>query len=234
MRISAPADANSPRLVERVVDELRGRIVSGAYGGAGELPPQGELCAEFGVSRGVVREAMQRLQSQRLIDVSQGRKPRVMPAGPEAIAESVHVQMQRTEATWRQLGEVRRTLEVEIAGRAAERIDSVKVRALEKTLAAMQATDDTAQQVAADMQFHRVLAEATGNPVYVFLLDALAALLRTSRERTIGVGGVEPAVRGHRKILAAVQRGEAAAARRAMAEHLDDALADLERSESRP
>lgn len=224
------SEPRSPRLVERAVEALRERILRGAYGSDGALPPQGELCRELGVSRGVIREAMQRLQSQRLIDVSQGRKPRVLPAGPEAIAENVRLLMQRTESSWAHLGEVRRTLEVEIAGLAAERVTAEQVRLLERTVAAMQATDDADRQVDADVEFHRTLAEATGNPVYVFLLDALATLLRASRVRTIGLGGVEPALRGHRRILAAVQRGEAGAARRAMAEHLAEALDDLRRA----
>ncbi len=220
-------------MVERTVDAIRSRILNGTYGADGELPPQGELCHQLGVSRGVIREAMQRLQSQRLIDVSQGKKPRVLPASPDAIAESLQLLMQRTDATWRHLGEVRRTLETEIAGLAAERIATPQLRRLEMTLAAMQATDDAAGRVDADMQFHRILAEATGNPVYVFLLDALAALLRASRARTIGLGGVEPALRGHRKILAAIQRGDAGAARRAMADHLQEALGDLQHASGR-
>jgi GntR family transcriptional repressor for pyruvate dehydrogenase complex len=135
--------------------------------------------------------------------------------------------MDRTEATWSQLSEVRRTLEVDIAGLAAQRADAAVCREMEKTLGAMLATDDVGAQVEADMQFHRLLAQATGNPVYVFLLDAMASLLRASREKTIGCGGVEPALRGHRKILNAVRRQDAAAARRAIAEHLEESQRDL-------
>lgn len=63
----------SRRLVEQTVEALRERIVAGFFGLDGELPPQGTLCRELGVSRSVVREAMQQLQSQRLVEVSQGR-----------------------------------------------------------------------------------------------------------------------------------------------------------------
>jgi DNA-binding FadR family transcriptional regulator len=215
-------------LVDQAVATLRMRIIEGVYGPDGEFPPQAELCEELGVSRGVIREAMQRLQSQRLVEVGQGRKPRVLPAGPTALAESLQLVMDRTDASWSQVGEVRRTLEVDIAGLAALRGQPNHWRELEKTLGAMQATDDIAAQVEADMRFHRILAEATGNSIFAFLLDALASLLRASRERTIGKGGIEPALRGHRHVLDAVRRHDAAAARQAMAAHLEESQRDLQ------
>lgn len=213
-------------LVEQAVDALRMRILQGEFSD-GLLPPQSKLCEELGVSRSVVREAMQRLQSQRLIELGQGRLPRVLPAGPDALAESLQMVMGRTEATWVHLGQVRLTLETEIAGLAALSADAVQLRELEKTIGAMLATDDVREQVSADMKFHRLLAEATGNPIFVFLLDAMASLLRASRERTIGIGGPEPALRGHRQILDAIRAKDAAAARKAMAEHLGDSQNDL-------
>jgi DNA-binding FadR family transcriptional regulator len=77
------------------------------------------------------------------------------------------------------------------------------------------------------VRFHRILADASGNPLFVFLLDALAELLRASRIETIGYGGIEPALRGHRAILAAVENRDAAAAREAMQEHLRASLDDI-------
>lgn len=231
VRRDFPAKKTEPSLglVDQTTATLRSRIIDGWYGTDGELPPQGELCEELAVSRSVVREAMQRLQSQGLIDLGQGRKPRVLPLSADGLTATLQLVMSRTDSTWVHLGEVRQTLEVDIAGRAAERATPTDVRALEKAIALMESTDDRTAQVDADLMFHRLLAQATGNPMYVFLLDALASLLRASRERTIGKGGIEPAVRGHRKILEAVRDGEPSAARAAMLEHLDESQQDLRR-----
>jgi DNA-binding FadR family transcriptional regulator len=103
-------------LVEQVVDSLRERIVSASYQATGELPPQHDLCRELGVSRTVVREAMQRLQSQGLIELSQGRRPRIRPASHGAIADNLQVLMRRSAASLLHLAEVRLPLEAEIAG----------------------------------------------------------------------------------------------------------------------
>ncbi len=222
---------NSRRLVEQAVEALRDQIMSGVYGPDGELPPQGDLCLELGVSRSVIREAMQQLQSQRLVVIAQGRKPRVLPAGPQAMADSLHVLMRRTDASLLQLAEVRRPLEAEIAALAAERITPSDISRLEDANQVMRSATDVADQVEADMRFHRVLAEAAGNPIFVFLLDALAELLRASRRKTIGHGGVGPALAGHEQVLAAVRKRNPTAARRAMQAHLQAAKCDLQREE---
>ena len=219
--------SNPPGLVDQTATACRERIVNGVYGQDGMLPPQTELCEELGVSRGVIREAMQRLQTQRLVESGQGRKPRVVPAGADFLTDSLRLVVDRTDASWSHLTEVRRTLEVDIAGLAAVRATPEDCREMEKTIGVMIAADDIRAQVSADMSFHRLLAEATGNPIYAFLLDALAALLRASRERSIGKVGVEPAIRGHRNILEAVRRRDADAARKAMEVHLEESRRHL-------
>jgi GntR family transcriptional repressor for pyruvate dehydrogenase complex len=82
-------------------------------------------------------------------------------------------------------------------------------------------------QIAADRRFHQLLAEASGNPIFSFLLDVLAELLDTSRRRTIGTLGSERALCGHEAVLKAVAARNAEDARRAMLAHLDQAAEDL-------
>jgi GntR family transcriptional regulator, transcriptional repressor for pyruvate dehydrogenase complex len=217
----------SRRLVEQTVEALRERIVAGVFGLDGELPPQGALCRELGVSRSVVREAMQHLQSQRLIEVSQGRKPRVLPAGSQPITDGLRLVMERSAASLLHLAEVRLPLESDIAALAAERCSPELIGRLERSNELLAAAPDIPGMVEADIQFHRILAEASGNPLFVFLLDSLAELLRASRQTTIGRGGREPALQGHLAILAAIRTGDAIAARRAMREHVEAALTDL-------
>lgn len=217
----------SPGRVDAVVDRLRSRILAGDFTD-GELPPQGELAAEYDVSRSVIREAMQRLQSSRLIELSQGRNARVKLAGSEALIENLQVAMQRSQGTLLHLAEVREPLEAEIAALAAERIgdeDLLRLHLAVRKLAEAKSAD---AQIDADIEFHRILATATANPIYLFLMDALAELLRESRRQTIGTGGVQPALAGHQAVLKAVQKRDAKGARAAMLEHVHASRRDLE------
>lgn len=221
--------AVSPSLgrVDAVVDRLRNRILNGEFED-GVLPPQGELATEFEVSRSVIREAMQRLQSSRLIEMSQGRNARVKLAGSEALIENLQVAMQRSQATLLHLAEVREPLEAEIAALAAGRISDEDLLRLHISVRKLAEAKSPETQIEADIEFHRILAEATGNPIYLFLMDALAELLRESRRKTIGLGGVQPALLGHQAVLKAVQKRDPKAARAAMLEHVQAARRDIE------
>lgn len=76
-----------------MADELRARILSGQLRPGQRMPTQAKLADEFGVERGVVRQALQILQSERLLtNVSKGSPATVAPdrgltrmtAGPAA------------------------------------------------------------------------------------------------------------------------------------------------------
>lgn len=222
----ARSSDQSPRLVESVVGRLRARIAADEFSD-GWLPPQSQLAGELGVSRSVVREAMQRMQSLRLIELAQGRRARLLSVGSAGIVDHFQVAIQRNQATLEHLAEIRQPLEAEIAALAAERIDDEGLLRLHISVRKLAEAPRPEEQIEADLEFHRILAQATGNPIYVYLMDALAELLRESRRRTIGEGGVEPAVRGHRAVLKAVQNRNPKAARAAMLEHVQAAGRDL-------
>ncbi len=83
-------------------------------------------------------------------------------------------------------------------------------------------------RIEADLRFHRVLAEATGNPVFVLLLETLAGLLRESRRKTLAYSGVESALQWHRAVFQAVRARDPNKAREAMQQHLRSAARDLD------
>lgn len=212
------------------VDKLRDRIMRRRLAAGAELPSQGQLCEELGVSRSVIREAMQILQSQGLIEISQGKRPRVLPAGPQAAIGTLSTLVERTDVSLLKLLEVRRPLEIEIAGLAAMRGNRDHVTELEATVDDLRQADSIELEIAADMRFHKVLAECSGNPLFGVLLDVLAELLRESRRHTLRRSGAEMALLHHQRILAAVAGGNAEQARAAMADHMEQTRRDIEAS----
>lgn len=219
-------------LVGEVLERLRDHILNGDVEPGGLLPSEHSLCATFGVSRTVVREALQTLRAQGLVEVSQGKRPRVMPANPQAAIQSLDALLSRSAASLEQLTEFRRPLEVEIASLAAARATAADLQALAAANAALASAENLAEQVEADIQFHRALAAATGNPLFVLVLETVAQLLRESRRRTISQSGAALALSEHRGILETVARRDAAAARAAMQQHLALVERDLRDSRS--
>ena len=217
-------------LVEQTVTALRQSILAGNFADHDNLPSQGELSEQLGVSRPVVREATRILQSQGLLRISQGRKPQVQPAGPQAMIESLNTLLERADVALPHLAEARVPLESEIAGLAAERAQPEDLRALRQTIHDLKVATNLEARVQADVDFHRRLAQATRNPIFEWLLEALAKLLRESRRRTIRLVGAEVALAHHTHILRAVESGDGKAARKAMRDHLEAARSDIARS----
>ena len=216
-----------PDRVATVLKQLTHEIIAGRFNSGAALPPEGELAKSHDVSRTVIREAMRSLRAQGLVEMSQGRPARVRPPDPEAVVASLEVLLRRNRATLLHLVEVRRPLESEIAALAAERANDEHLRQLERTVHDLAAASDLEDRIEADVRFHSILAEATGNPVFVLLLETLAGFLRESRQKTLAYSGLEIALQGHRAVYQAVRSRNPSKAREAMEEHLRLATRDL-------
>ena len=209
-RLAAPPD-----LAQRVYDALSDAIASGGLA-PGERVTQEGLAERFGVSRQPVLQALLLLKRQGLI-VDAGRKGvMVAPLDP------VHV---------RRLYEVRAALDGAACRLAAERMDD-GLRARGRTLLAAGDTameaGDSAALLAADIDFHLFLYEASGNPLFAetaaphwrHLRRVMGAVLR-DREAYEGVW------REHAEILAALIAGNGERAATLATSHAHDAAARL-------
>jgi GntR family transcriptional regulator, transcriptional repressor for pyruvate dehydrogenase complex len=214
-------------LVRTVVERLREQIIAGAFDPNGAIPSEGQLGQALGVSRTVIREAMRSLAAQGLVEVSQGRQPRVKPADPQTVVDTFNTYMRREDHSLLDLVEVRRPLEAAIAALAAQRATPTDIESLEQTLCEQTAARTKRRRVETDIRFHDLLAKATGNPIFNLLLNAVSGLMRRSREETLVRKGVERSLTGHRAILDAVKRHDPEAARQAMLDHFVNAEQDL-------
>src|SRR5262249_8253092 len=89
-------------------------------------------------------------------------------------------------------------------------------------------------QVQADQDFHAVLAEATGNPLFNLVLSPMQELLIESRRRTLGRHGARLAHEHHAAILDALRARDEAAADAAMRCHLQMNVLHLSQEEGEP
>ena len=113
---------------------------------------------------------------------------------------------------------------------AAQRATPTQVAVLREANERLAAAQDLAGQVAADLEFHERLAEATGNPVFLLLQRTLAQLMKEYLLGTMSRIGSRRTIRSHTPIIDAIERGDAEAAHRSMAKHLEMAEADVRRT----
>jgi GntR family transcriptional regulator, transcriptional repressor for pyruvate dehydrogenase complex len=211
------------RLYEQIVDQIEQRVLAGQLRVGDQLPPERDLAEQFGVSRTAVREAVKALREKGLVKVEPGRGTFITDRTSRAMRRSLGLMVGIGGADGtRDLVEVREILEPEIAARAAERATPENLAALRDAVAAMDAAlDDAEAFIAADLAFHRTLAEATQNSLLPALLDSIIELLREDRMRIFHTdGGAARGQSHHKRILATVTHREAEGARQAMRAHL--------------
>ena len=203
-------------------------ILSGELSTGDLLPSEREISAKMGVSRSVVREALGRLASLGLVRSVHGSGTRVEAPSGKPISTGYQLLMRRAEVRLADVAAVRLPLETAIATEAARRRTEEHLARLEEAQTALADPRGTLEaHVKADLEFHSVLAEASGNPLFGIVLTPIQELLIETRRRTLGRHGAAVAHEHHGRILEAVRAGDAEAAGRAMREHMEANLQHL-------
>ncbi|MGB3328420.1 MAG: FadR/GntR family transcriptional regulator [Thermomicrobiales bacterium] len=223
-----------PHLADAIIDELAGEILRGALGEGQLLAPEPQLSERFGVSRTVVREAIKRLQSLGLIEVRHGIGTIVL--GPDEW-DDLDPDLIRIRTNAGLIGDlaedlfaVRRIIEVEVAGVAAQARSDQDIVALTAIVEAMRAPEMVpAHYTDLDIAFHDALLAAAGNRLLAKMMQPVNEIRRIGSLITTGtIQRVIPdSIVGHERILAAVEAGDADRARAEMADHLDEFARDL-------
>src|SRR5207248_4495741 len=149
-------------LRDKVVEELRRRIIDGAYEPGHRLTEE-RLADDFGVSRNPVREAIRVLESEGFL-VAQPRRGAVV----------ARMSVQDVE----DLFDVRLALEVLAASLAAERLGSGDSAALTKLLARARTTRRMADLAALNTRFHAAVCTLAGNRLLTSLMESLHGRLQ--------------------------------------------------------
>lgn len=216
-------------LSNRVAAMLLERVLVGELQPGEELPSERELCQQLGVSRTVVREAIRSLTGKGVIEKQAGRKARIGSVSHDQVVESMQLFIRGRQQIpgglpYSKVNEVRRMLEMTVVGLAASRATAADLQRLRRVYEQMRLADgDLARLPQLDVTFHRLIAEMSGNELFVVMLDSIGGVLTEIRERTLGLPGrPASALRYHQRILEAIEAGDSAAAREAMDDHLTE------------
>jgi GntR family transcriptional repressor for pyruvate dehydrogenase complex len=217
------------RLYEQIVQQIEASVLNGTLKPGDQLPAERELAQRLGVSRTAVREAVKALREKGLVEAYSGRGTFVTDGTTQAARQSfdLMVKLGQQEGS-PHLSELRLILEPGIAALAAERVKREDLQALREAVAVMErAQKDPEAYIEADLDFHLALAEAAANPLILSLIDSIVGLLREQRIKIFNVeGGPQRGQFHHKRILEAMERGDAEQARSAMRAHLEQVRQD--------
>lgn len=211
-----------PRLSDKVADRMLETILSRRLQVGDRLPSERELGEQFGVSRTVVREAVRALVAKGVIEVRSGSGLRVAAVDAAAVTESIGLFLRGASIDFEKVHEVRALLEVHIAGVAAERATEDDVHRLREVHERMQREEGDVEAAARDdLEFHRTIARATQNDLYLLLMDSIGSALIDIRRENLGSGSAPMTLDQHAAILDRIAERDSEGARVAMATHLE-------------
>lgn len=214
-----------------IVEAVIGDIREGRYRVGDRLPPERHLAAAAGVSRGSVREALAELARRGIIERRQGSGSTVIGLGEH---DDLAGRIRAAGSDLQNATELRDIVEPRIAALAAYRAHDDELARLVKLMDGVPGELTLERSLELDVEFHRALAQASGNPLLLTLCDVTAEWTHEHRARShASVHGRLVSWRGHREILDAIVARDASRAAEAMGRHLREvrdvvALLDLE------
>jgi GntR family transcriptional repressor for pyruvate dehydrogenase complex len=167
-----------PRAFEGVANQIREQLASGALRPGDRLPSERDLAERFSLSRNTVREALRSLEVAGILVLRKGATGGAFiregqgDAVIAGFADLFRLGLIKPE----HLTEARLIMSVAATRIACQRATEADFDMLRENVRASEeavAKGDVAERVRINLEFHRILAKASGNPVLFILTDAL-------------------------------------------------------------
>ena len=217
----------SSRRSEGVFEQLRSRILSGAYPAGSRIPNERDLAEALQVNRASVREAVKRLEFLELLEVRHGQGTFVRQVGDSSALQVIETLLRDphtvTTDLLRQILEFRRHVTIHVVELAARNRRPEHVQRARELLAEEEeAAGDPARALEIDLEMNALIGEASGNLMYRLLSNLFTKLV--ARLGPLYYNATRDHRRSHathRALLGALEDQDAGEALRTLGEMLD-------------
>lgn len=222
------------KLSEQIADRLEAIILSEEWETSEKLPPEQRLAARFGVSKNVIRESLNILKERGLIETRNGAGNYVTRPKADNLSDVIERMIVLDNIDYKQIYDTRIIIETAACRRAAGQINQKYIATLERLLdRLMDISLSLQERREVDLNFHMVIAKASGNNLLVVFSQAMQNVFEKFMflDRDISTrDSIGESIQFHRKILDALIEHDAEAAEQAMFQHLCTAMKNVERS----
>ena len=217
------------RTADEAVRQIELLLLDGVLSSGDRLPSERELAERLDISRPVLRDALKELENRQLIVSRHGGGTYVADLIGQVFSRPVAELVSRHERATRDYLEYRRELEghaAELAARRATPADRDRLTSIIARMKAAHAEEDFGVELDTDIELHNAVGEAAHNIILMHTLRACYKLLSEGifhhRRMIFELPGARDKLLGqHEAIVAAIARGDAAAARQAAEAHID-------------
>jgi GntR family transcriptional repressor for pyruvate dehydrogenase complex len=153
-----------------IIEKLRRKIESEAFGHEGRLPPERNLAQELGISRSALRKALDNLESEGLLwrQVGKGTFVRTNPFSSPELSSNLTIQTNPVE-----IMEVMAILQPKIAAMAALRSSQQEIENMCRYTDRCEQADNVNIRLKWDFYIHNTIARASGNNILIAIADYL-------------------------------------------------------------
>ena len=212
---------------EQVASALRDSILGGEIPAGEKLPPERKLAGRFQVTRTTLREALKKLEQLRLVAIRQGQGATVRDfrdASLDLLGYLLRPGSRFDADILSNILEARVSLGAEVTRLAALRRDDDDLRMLREQLEAMEGAKTPEDLQVLDFEFFRLLAAASRNMIYILIMNTLRTVHQANLSLFRGLSA-DLNIKAQRRILAAVELGDAKTAAAAARTYLEKGLA---------
>jgi GntR family transcriptional repressor for pyruvate dehydrogenase complex len=214
-------EPNSHRTMH-VVNHIRSLIENGTLQSGDKIPPEREFARTLKLSRASLRTGIGYLAAMGVMKVRHGVGTFVADGPPEFGKSSLSlIGALHGFQSW-QMFEARIILESHLAALAAERGKEEHHTALAEEVGEMFASmNSPADYLIHDLMYHRIVSQASGNPILAAVIETITSALYDTRRKTVERStDMRESAEMHRKIYKAIKSRNANEAHNLMEQHL--------------
>lgn len=216
---------------DQVIAQMKENIENGIWKPEERLPGELQLCEIFGTSRVTVRNALQKLAGEGLIETRVGDGSYVRKYSLSDAMSRMNIPGSLTEQEFRELLEFRCVMEGPLCELAVSRMTEEELNLLSQNYDAMVlASQDEAAFAAADVSFHTTLASCCGNQTLEAAYRMICSNLSRVMKDIVHQRGKASGLKYHKAILDAAKAHNAKGARAAMERHMQEMAEELLRT----
>lgn len=213
---------------DQLIAQMKENIETGIWEPGQRLPGEMQLCEIFGTSRVTVRNALQKLAGEGLIETRVGDGSYVRKYSLCDAMSRMNVPGSLTQREFRELLEFRCVMEGPLCELAVSRMNAADLERLSECYDAMcSARQDEEAFAAADVSFHTTLASCCGNQILEAAYQMICSNLARVMKDIVRQRGKASGLKYHRAILDAAKTHDAKGARNAMEQHMREMAEEL-------
>ena len=223
-------------LTEEVVRRFKALLADGVLKPGGRLPAERDLAVLFGISRPSLRHGLKALELMGAIESRRRHGTFVSQSAANVLEAPLQFVVLLNSTSFDELYEVRRTVEVELAGLAAQRATPAELDKISTCLDQQKASIDSGREfLNKDLEFHNLIATGAHNGLFAIFLGGLRRIMSDKMRillespRAAVPQSVHSTLDQHDEIVRTLRARDVAGARKAMLHHLEKVYAQWAR-----